>query len=308
MTSPEEVKAFTKELIEVCLPGELTPLDAVEAGYPAIPWKRLPKSVRNEVDILVSERHTKNIRDLNERAKANAGKAFKTPTVCVCSGLGWVTGLFPVGDPNFGRAFPCVCKSNKTDYSKYLWEVSGLGETTFQRFNNYELRTDECKVAKDSAFDWASGDKSPWMIMLGNVGVGKTHLAKASVSWIIGRKEMVVYMTSAELASKVKSMMDTNKYDEYVNHLKNVKHLIIDDLGREYSTDYVRSLFYEILDYRYSRRMRTMITSNFSLDELEQVFDFAVVDRFKDVMVSTLVVLGETESMRQEKRDELPWE
>jgi hypothetical protein len=25
-------------------------------------------------------------------------------------------------------------------------------------------------------------------------------------------------------------------------------------------------------------------------------------------MVSTLVVLGETESMRQEKRDELPWE
>lgn len=308
MTSPEEVKAFTKELIEVCLPDELTPLDAVEAGYPAIPWKRLPKSVRNEVDILVSERHTKNIRDLNERAKANAGKGFKTPTVCVCSGLGWVTGLYPVGDPNFGRAFPCVCKSNKTDYSKYLWEVSNLGETTFQRFNNYELRNDECKVAKDSAFSWASGDKSPWMVMLGNVGVGKTHLAKASVSWIIGRKEMVVYMTSAELASKVKSMMDTNKYDEYVNHLKNVKHLIIDDLGREYSTDYVRSLFYEILDYRYSRRMRTMITSNFSLDELEQVFDFAVVDRFKDVMVSTLVVLGETESMRQEERNELPWE
>ena len=147
------------------------------------------------MEILVSERHTKKIEELNERAKANAGNAVKTPTVCVCSGLGWVTGLFPVGDPNFCKAFPCVCKSNKTDYSKYLWEVSGLGETTFQRFNNYELRTDESKVAKDSAFSWASGEKSPWRVMLGNVGVGKTQLAKASVSWAMGSKEMVSSMT-----------------------------------------------------------------------------------------------------------------
>jgi len=53
------------------------------------------------------------------------------------------------------------------------------------------------------------------------------------------------FSTAADkLDALVKSYMDTDKYDEYVNHLKNVKHLIIDDLGREYSTDYVRSLFY----------------------------------------------------------------
>jgi len=308
MNSQEEVKAFSEELIKVCLPDKLTPIDSVEAGNPAIPWNRLPKDVKKIVDIEVAKRHRENLHALSEKARDNANKPFITPTVCICGGMGWISGLYPVGDKNFGKAFPCVCKVNETDYSKYLWEVSTLSDSTFQRFKNYEIRNNECKIAKESTFTWASGENSPWMVMLGNVGVGKTHLAKASVSWIIGRSEMVVYMTSAELASKVKSYMDTNKYDEYVKHLKNVKHLIIDDLGREYSTDYVRSLFYEILDYRYSRRMRTMITSNFSLDELEQVFDFAVVDRFKDVMVSTLVVLGETQSMRQEKRNELPWE
>ena len=308
LNSQEEAKTFAKELIEACIPDGLTPIDAVEAGKPAIPWNRLPGQVREIVHLEVQKRELKKMKDSQEQAKENAGKGFRTPTKCICGGTGWIGGLFPVGDKNFGKAFPCHCRLNQERYDEYLWSVAGISESTFQRFKNYEVRNDECKIAKDSAFTWASGDKSPWLMMLGNPGVGKTHLAKSAVSWIIGRKEMVAYTTSAELASKVKALINTNENDDYVSHLKNVPHLIIDDLGREYTTDYVRALFYEILDYRYSRRMRTMITSNFTLDELQEVFDHAVVDRFKDVMVSTLVVLGETESMRQEKREELPWE
>ena len=34
--------------------------------------------------------------------------------VCpICGGLGAVVADVPVGDPNFGKAFPCVCQADK---------------------------------------------------------------------------------------------------------------------------------------------------------------------------------------------------
>ena len=138
LNSQEEAKIFAEELIKTCIPDGLTPNDAVEVGKPAIPWTRLPGQVRDIVHAEVQKRERQKLLDLAEKAKNNKGKEFKIPSKCICGGTGWVSGLFPVGDKNFGKASPCHCRLNQDRYDEYLWSVAGISESTFQRFKNYE--------------------------------------------------------------------------------------------------------------------------------------------------------------------------
>lgn len=310
LNSLKEAKTWADSLIEVCLPENMTPSEAEENGCPYIPWNRLPKEIQGIVEKEVDKRQKKYADKQNEIRLKNIDKKLAGSKKCICSGTGWLGALFPLEHPDFGRLEPCICTLNRSRYNEYLWEVAGLPESSLYRFNNYIERNKECKMARDTTKKWASGTDKPWFVLLGNVGTGKTHLAKASVNWIIGRQEMVVYSTTTELISKARSLIDSGKSDEYVSHIKQVPYLIIDDLGREYTTDWIKALFYEIIDYRYNRKLHTMFTSNFTLDELESVFDKAAVDRFKDIMLGTLVVIAKSKSMRPEERkfEDLPWE
>ena len=310
LNSPEEAKTWADSLIEVCLPDNMTVKEARENGKPHIPWNRLPKQIEEIVHREVNKREQQFTDKQNKLRLDNTDKRLMGTKKCICSGTGWLRDSFPIRHPDFGKVEPCVCTLNRSRYSEYLWEVAGIPETSLYRFNNYVERNKECELARKVTKKWASGTDKPWLILLGNVGTGKTHLAKASVNWIIGRQDMVVYVTTTELISKARSLIDSGKSDEYISHLKQVPYLVIDDLGREYTTDWIKALFYEIIDYRYNRRLNTMFTSNFTLDELESVFDKAVVDRFKDIMLGTLVVMAKSKSMRPEERkfEDLPWD
>jgi DNA replication protein DnaC len=49
--------------------------------------------------------------------------------------------------------------------------------------------------------------------------------------------------------------------------------LILDDLGVDKPSDWVLNVLYNIINYRYENLKKTIITSNFSLDEIAEAFN-----------------------------------
>ena len=91
--------------------------------------------------------------------------------------------------------------------------------------------------------------------------------------------------------------------DKTINRAKSAQNLILDDLGREYSTDWTTAIFHEIIDYRYNNNnnLQTLITTNHSLTELETILGLPVVSRLTDFTASTVVIM-DGEDVRNRKR------
>jgi DNA replication protein DnaC len=64
---------------------------------------------------------------------------------------------------------------------------------------------------------------------------------------------------------------------------------VIDDLGTERSTPLVQEALYSIIDYRAGHRLPTIITSNFSLDQVTEHYG-----DFGERLASRIFCMGET--------------
>ncbi|MFB0556307.1 MAG: DNA replication protein DnaC, partial [Dehalococcoidia bacterium] len=58
-------------------------------------------------------------------------------------------------------------------------------------------------------------------------------------------------------------------YDEFFEGIKQCPLLILDDFGEQSVTPWAQEKLYQLINYRYNARLPTMITSCFSLDEIE---------------------------------------
>jgi DNA replication protein DnaC len=75
-------------------------------------------------------------------------------------------------------------------------------------------------------------------------------------------------------------------------------YLILDDLGAEKTTDFTRSILYQIIDYRYNYEKPTIITSNLDVKQIAERFD----DRIASRIISLCPVITlENKDYRMEK-------
>jgi primosomal protein DnaI len=57
------------------------------------------------------------------------------------------------------------------------------------------------------------------------------------------------------------------------NYLKKIKILIIDDLGAEMVSKWsLNEIFFPLLDYRYEKKLFTIFTSNYSVENLKKLW------------------------------------
>lgn len=148
----------------------------------------------------------------------------------------------------------------------------------FQRrtFDNFKTDTPErvrCyKIAKRYADTfserYSNGDG---LYIEGTNGTGKTHLAAAIALQLINEEVPVVCKTSSDLLLDIRSAYDdTNRWSEgeVLRVYKDVDLLIIDDLGKEQCSDWSMSTLYSILNDRYEAMKPTIITTNYSAEDL----------------------------------------
>lgn len=125
------------------------------------------------------------------------------------------------------------------------------------------------------------------VVLMGNTGCGKTHLAVAMMREI-GRIWDSVFTSVPELLLKIRaSFRDGSPHteEEIINRYTEGGLLILDDLGAEKSTEYSITTLYLIIDRRIRDEQRTIITTNLTMDEIEQGLGARIASRLSAMRV-----------------------
>jgi DNA replication protein DnaC len=107
----------------------------------------------------------------------------------------------------------------------------------------------------------------------GGVGTGKTHLAVAVMNELIRRKRVPsLFVTVPELLDNLRETYNKpgRNLDEWMDAVQNADFLVLDDLGSERPTEWVRERIFVMVNYRYREALPTVFTSNIGPKDLAQ--------------------------------------
>ncbi|BCC19428.1 istB-like ATP binding family protein [Bacillus cereus] len=184
-----------------------------------------------------------------------------------------------------------------------LFSISNLGErfskSTFESFLDRNGSETAYKVAVKYVKTFKEW-KGESLLLWGEPGNGKTHLAAAIVNELSKKGYIVVFQSVPELLQRIRSTFNSeNKENEtqIMRALLECDLLILDDIGAEKTTEWVEEKLFNIIDGRYRKELPTLYTSNLEPKELKH----QVGKRSYDRMVETsLTVKNEAASYRRE--------
>ena len=100
----------------------------------------------------------------------------------------------------------------------------------------------------------------------GDVGRGKTLIASAIFNNYLGQGRLR-FVVVDDLIRRIKDGFNENRRFDLDNYLE-ADLLVLDDLGAEKTTEFVEGELYNIINYRYTNKLPTIITSNIPWNEL----------------------------------------
>lgn len=108
------------------------------------------------------------------------------------------------------------------------------------------------------------------LLLVGNVGTGKTHLGSAIAQHVIrAHGAQAVIVSAAQIIRAAKGSMAKNaQYTErdVIEELAGFDLLVIDEVGAQSGTEYERGLLHEVIDQRYQQVLPTVLISNLPAD------------------------------------------
>lgn len=123
------------------------------------------------------------------------------------------------------------------------------------------------------------------LLMLGNVGTGKTHLASSIVQQVIRehRAQAVIVAASAIFRAVKTTMGKTARYTEedVLEELGGLDLLVIDEVGASRGSDWEVQLLHEVIDRRYQAVRPTIVVSNLITSDLKDYIGERAMDRLR---------------------------
>jgi len=165
-----------------------------------------------------------------------------------------------------------------TDDEEQTWPFRRCGV----RRNYSGCRLDTFQGKENLVNDLKKLERNRSLILSGNTGCGKTHLAVALMA-NSGLPERSMYFIDVRfLIDKFRetyrdgsSMTPTEMLSKY----SNIPLLILDDLGAEKETSYVIEKIGQLIDWRLADDRWTIITTNLALEQIEKKYDARTASR-----------------------------
>lgn len=114
--------------------------------------------------------------------------------------------------------------------------------------------------------------KGKGILIMGETGLGKTHLSLAIANKLIEKGYCVVYGSVPTLVRRIQDEQFGRAEGDTLSLATSCDLLILDDLGAENSTDWCVSMLYEIINTRQNRQLPMVINTNLDLDELSEKY------------------------------------
>lgn len=195
-------------------------------------------------------------------------------------------------DTGFIGTRMCGCMKKKLILAGF--ESSGIGhlisKQSFETFNPEYQREDKnayetclanLEICKKYAADF-DGKSCRNLVLMGNTGLGKTHLSTSIAKYVIEHGFDVVYDSVQNILSDFENERFNRSYNGDPVSTKryfDCDLLIIDDLGTEISNQFTVSVIYNIINTRFNNDKSTIINTNLSQQELRSRYTDRVASR-----------------------------
>jgi DNA replication protein DnaC len=179
-------------------------------------------------------------------------------------------------------------------------ELSSLDMMINKTFGTFEDRTsdglqpDELKSLQKTLKAAHSYAEKPrgWLVFMGGYGSGKTHLAAAIANYRAGLGDPPLFVMVPDLLDHLRATFSPHSsvtFDRRFDEIRTAPLLILDDLGTQSMTPWVREKLYQLFSYRSNAELPTVIT--IAADSLESL-DPRLASRLRDERLCRVVSLS----------------
>jgi len=169
------------------------------------------------------------------------------------------------------------------------------GEATFQ---TWDARAGELPAAQVEnlargyglARDFA-GAPAGWLVLLGDHGSGKTHLAAAIAHATVASGAAAMFVVVPDLLDHLRATFSPTSrvgYDQRFEEVRTVPLLVLDDLGTETATPWAQEKLFQLLNHRYVAQLPTVLTTSRALVEIHPRLRARMLDRRRCVVFELL--------------------
>ena len=180
------------------------------------------------------------------------------------------------------------CECLKREYSKELIKLSGLNIEELPKFNDdYSMFSNPKVVAgiyskMKTYIDEVTMSPYDIVLIVGDTGVGKTHLINCMVSYSLEKSLKVKYATAFNFNQEMlKYHVGKLEEKEYIlEPYLDADILYIDDLGSENKINNVTNEYlYLVINERMQKKKKTVITTNLDLGQIQEVYGERIFSR-----------------------------
>lgn len=185
-----------------------------------------------------------------------------------------------------GKAKKCSCTKNNSLRLRSLFgealQKANFDNFDFSYYNNAHFADEEIRdrenavrthrEAKNFVELLLAGQKPKGLVLMGNVGSGKTHLAAAITNALQSNDIYALFVVVPELLDELRATYRNDGLDEskIMDSAKNSPVLILDDLGAHNYTEWTRNKIFSLLNFRLMHALPTVITTNLIMEEMEE--------------------------------------
>lgn len=217
-----------------------------------------------------------------------------------CKDTGWYGEHEKVLIDSSGRVeavyrFATRCECVKLAVTKKKLEQSGIDEK--MNFANYDPRgiealdnAKEAAIKYADAFELMEHERENSIILCGQAGAGKTHLGTAICRQLIDKNNInVVYFPYRAAVTELKQLItDETEYRKAVKKYANAPCLFVDDMCKGKTTESDINIMYEIINYRYLKKLPCIISTEKTVNQLT-AWDEAIGTRVLEMCGDNIV-------------------
>lgn len=183
-----------------------------------------------------------------------------------------------------------MCQCMKSELAAALLEASGIGKLAKnQNFENFDFnfykegkeRDNARKVYNDlkKFADNFNSQTDDCFLLVGDTGLGKTHLSTAVAVRVIEKGYDVTYETMQTMMDDFAENQFRGASSDNVQKYYDADLLIIDDMGSELTNQFTVSVLYNLINQRSNKYKPTIISTNLSQVELREKYADRITSR-----------------------------
>lgn len=184
------------------------------------------------------------------------------------------------------RFEPTPCETWRPFAERRLLRAAGVpGVFLDATFDSYAPQDPQQQSARREAKSYAAAlaeRDNGALILEGDTGLGKTHLAVAALRVIAKHTESLLFAYVPSFLDELRAQATSDEPGRLFGRACEARMLVLDDLGAERPTEFAREKLEQLIHVRWSERRPMIITQNTSLEQLQSMLGAPLVRRIKD--------------------------